>query len=77
MYENTGALFKNENRKSDKSPDYTGSWKDENGKKWRLAAWLKDGKKGKFLSIRASEFLDRGGEAKQAGEALPDDSIPF
>lgn len=52
---NTGSLFKNENKKTDKHPEYTGTWKDENGKVWQLAAWVKEGKKGKFFSLSASE----------------------
>ena len=51
---NTGSLFKAE-KKSDKAPDYTGTFKDSNGKEWRLAAWVKEGAKGKFFSLLASE----------------------
>jgi hypothetical protein len=52
---NSGSLFKNERKTSDKHPDYTGTWKDENGKEWQFAAWVKEGKKGKFFSLSASE----------------------
>jgi hypothetical protein len=52
---NSGTLFKNDRKQTEKHPDYTGSWKDANGKEWQLAAWVKPGKKGNFLSISASE----------------------
>ena len=51
---NTGVLFKSE-KKSEKAPDYTGIFKDSTGKEWRLAAWIKEGAKGKFFSLMASE----------------------
>lgn len=66
--ENTGVLFKNFTKKEDKHPDYTGTFKDANGKVWSLAAWVKDGKKGKFLSLSASE--------KRSNENQEDD-LPF
>lgn len=50
----SGTLFKNE-KKSDKHPDYRGKLIDENGKEWALAAWIKEGKNGKFLSLAYDE----------------------
>jgi uncharacterized protein (DUF736 family) len=52
--ENTGVLFKNNNKKEDKQPDYTGSIL-VGTKEMRLAAWIKEGKQGKFMSIKLSE----------------------
>jgi len=52
--EMTGVLFKNENRKTDRAPEYTGEC-TINGKLLRIAAWIKDGRKGKFMSIQFSE----------------------
>lgn len=63
--ENSGVLFKNFTKKEDKHPDYTGTFKDASGKVWSLAAWVKDGKKGKFLSLSASE--KRESESKEEG----------
>jgi uncharacterized protein (DUF736 family) len=50
-----GSLFKNEQKKEDKHPDYRGEIKDQSGKVWALAAWVKEGKKGKFLSLSMSD----------------------
>ena len=42
-YDNTdtGALFKNDKEGNENRPDYTGNIHDANGKKRRIAAWLK------------------------------------
>lgn len=52
QYDNTnsGVLFKNNEKASDKHPDYGGQL-NVDGKEYWLNAWIKDGKKGKFLSI--------------------------
>lgn len=57
---NSGSAFKNNRKTASNHPDYTGTWKDENGKEWSLAIWVKDGKNGKFLSLSASEKRNGG-----------------
>jgi hypothetical protein len=52
--ENTGVLFKNNKKTSDKQPDYTGNIL-VGTKEMQLAAWIKEGKNGKFMSIKLSE----------------------
>ncbi len=51
-YDNTnrGVLFKNQRKESDKHPDYTGNINVDGTEFW-LSAWIKDGAKGKFMSL--------------------------
>jgi hypothetical protein len=49
-----GSLFKNTKKKEDKHPEYTGEIVTPEGKKYRLAAWIKEGKNGKFFSLKMS-----------------------
>ena len=43
---NTISIFKNEDKKSEKSPDYSGNL-EVNGEKFRVALWIKQSKSGK------------------------------
>jgi hypothetical protein len=76
----SGILFKND-KSSDNQPDYTGSLADGSGGQWRLAAWVREGKNGKFLSLKMSE--PREATTPPAAPAAPvdddglDDLIPF
>lgn len=78
-----GALFRNENKKSDNAPDYTGTIAGLNGEPLRIAAWLKDGKKGKFFSLKLSEDREQTKpvmdhrEPAQSFKGDLDDEIPF
>ncbi len=47
---NTGALFKNTRKTKESGPDYRGDL-NVNGQAFWLAAWLKEGNKGKFFSL--------------------------
>ena len=55
MQEGQFTLFKN-NKTTNNAPEYTGEIM-VNGKKMRLAAWVKEGKNGKFFSGKMSEPL--------------------
>lgn len=81
-----GALFRNENRSTDKHPNATGfviAHRDiKAGERLRLAAWTKDGGKGKFQSIKMSDDRprqERDPEPEPQEPAKPDldDSLPF
>ena len=45
-------LFKNDKGDNDKRPDYRGDGMDLDGNAIEVAAWIKEGKKGKFMSCR-------------------------
>lgn len=66
---NTGVLFKNDKGDNEKRPDYKGKI-DIAGKEYELAAWIKEGKSGKFLSLKLGKEV----EAKQAD---PFDGLDF
>ena len=54
---NTGVLFRQEEKESDKHPDFTGNC-EVNNKKMQVAGWIntsKDGSK-KYVSLKFSEF---------------------
>jgi hypothetical protein len=53
--ENSGSLFKNERKTTDKHPDYTGSGLIEGVDMW-ISAWVKPAKEGKkpFMSLAFS-----------------------
>jgi len=72
----SGALFRETDKKSDRSPDYAGNVTIK-GVRYRLAGWVKEGKRGKFLSlaVRADEQQrdDRGGQAPLD----PGTEVPF
>lgn len=59
-YDNTdrGTLFKNDKATKENSPQYTGKI-NVGGKEFRLAAWVKEGKNGKFFSLKVSEFENK------------------
>jgi len=52
QYDNTdkGVLFKNREKRTEKSPDYSGSL-NVDGTEFFLDAWIREGKNGKFMSV--------------------------
>ncbi len=78
-YENKGVLFKNDRKEKETQPDYTGKI-TLGGKEKRLAAWLKDGQKGKFMSLQVSDFQEQAQSQAAPQPVLNDDfsdDIPF
>lgn len=79
-YENTnsGALFANADKRSEKAPDYTGTMNFE-GKEVRLAGWIRESKTGKkFLSIKVDDFKKKEKAVQPIAEdVVLGDEIPF
>lgn len=79
-----GVLFKNDRKEQDSHPDYKGSAQIDGVEYW-LSAWIKEGQKGKFMSL-SFKAKDAKPAAKQStgksagpstGGGKPDDDIPF
>jgi len=51
--DNSGVLFKNDNKDNEKKPDYKGSIMVDGNEYW-LSAWIKEGKSGKFMGLAVS-----------------------
>ena len=51
--DNSGVLFKNDKKETDKHPHYKGNITVD-GKDYWLSAWVKDGKSGKFMGLAVS-----------------------
>jgi hypothetical protein len=72
-----GVLFKNDRKEKDTHPDYKGQC-EIGGVEFWLSAWIKEGKKGKFMSLSIQAKDD-----KPVKKAIPKagrddrDSVPF
>lgn len=66
----SGVLFKNGEKKTERHPDYTGR-ATLAGTEWRISAWIKEGGRGKFLSLAFTP--PRGDQAR----GRDDDNTPF
>lgn len=92
QYDNTnsGALFKNERKAQPSQPDYRGEVNVEGAEFW-VSAWIKEGKKGKFMSLALTPKEEQKpapkthGQMRQEARGLKtgtgfddmDDDIPF
>jgi hypothetical protein len=72
MQEGQFTLFKN-NKTTNNAPEYTGEIM-VNGKKMRLAAWVKEGKSGKFFSGKMSELMQ---QRQQEDDSQGTGDLPF
>ncbi|MCM5682937.1 hypothetical protein M8A51_25725 [Schlegelella sp. S2-27] len=78
---NRGALFKEQDKQSDKHPDYKGSINVDGTDYW-LSAWIKEAESGrKYMSLSVQPKDKQGSKrtATKAGatDADSDPSIPF
>ena len=75
-----GALFKNDKKEKPSHPDYRGDCTID-GRKFWMSAWIKEGQKGKYMSVA---FRPAEGEAAKPKPKLQvkatgpaDDDVPF
>ena len=73
MQEVQFTLFK-KNKTTNNAPEYTGEIM-VNGKKMRLAAWVKEGKSGKFFSGKMSEPREQSSSQHQENDEST--GLPF
>lgn len=80
MTEGSGSLFKNDKEGNEKRPDYRGELL-VGGQIYFISAWIREGKKGKFMSLSVKPKPDKAPEvlpSPKGGIAeMEDDSLPF
>ena len=75
MYDNTnsGVLFKNQSE-NEKAPAYKGKI-NVDGKDYELAAWIREGKSGKFMSLKVQEPRQKQAPQKDFDDI--EDDVPW
>jgi len=72
---NSGVLFKNDRKTHPNQPDYRGSL-NVNGDEFWVSSWIKEGKKGKFLTLALQPKESQVPDYDET-PAPPVDDIPF
>jgi hypothetical protein len=75
----SGALFKNDRKEKPTHPDYRGD-ATINGTKYWVSAWIKEGKKGKYMSLSfrpANEEDAKPAPNPKAKAKADDGDLPF
>lgn len=82
-YNNRGILFRNFRKKQPKHPDVIGDATID-GRKFKIAGWVKQGKRGDFHSLAFTEEQSQPESPTPSQDAesyeaprTPDDDIPF
>jgi hypothetical protein len=81
-FDNSGILFRNEDKAKDSDRDYQGSITVSGTEYW-LSAWVKQGKRGKFMTLSVKPKEQRTAatplapSSPQGNAAAFNDEIPF
>ena len=76
-YPNSGSISKNDKGDNPKRPDYKGAAEVDGVQYW-IAAWVKDGTDGKFLSLSFDPKEKKEDKPQQEKNTTPpDEDIPF
>jgi len=74
--DNSGVLFKNDKKESEKHPDYKGYLTVNNQEFW-LSAWIKEGKTGKYMGLAISPKEDYQPKQAPKKASFEDQDMPF
>jgi hypothetical protein len=74
--DNSGVLFKNDRKESEKHPDYKGYLTVNNQEFW-LSAWIKEGKTGKYMGLAISPKEDYQPKQAPKKASIADEDVPF
>jgi len=74
---NSGALFKNDRKETERHPDYKGSVNVDGVEYW-VNSWLNESKSGtKFLSLKLTPKQEQSVQQPVAAHAAADEDVPF
>ena len=74
----TGVLFKNEKKQTERHPDYNGTWYDQDGQDYWLAAWVNVSAAGKkYMSLSLGGVKEQQAPQENKNLADFDKDIPF
>jgi uncharacterized protein (DUF736 family) len=77
MKDNSGSLFKEQEKKSEKSPDYSGDCMID-GTVYRMAAWIQESSSGrKYMSMKFSPKDQPAKPAAKPQRRTADEDVPF
>jgi hypothetical protein len=76
-YDNSGILFRNDDKTKERDRDYKGEC-TINGVEYWMSGWIKEGRKGKFMTFSFKpKDAPKAATGQSAGAPPFDDQIPF